>query len=105
MRYIKIDAYENGYHETYELFRPPWDAPDGWAMVPDEMTTENYPYGEVEAEDIDGIMTVTKWTAGTIPEPPEPQPPEPPTEEEDINAMLIDHELRIMDLELGITEE
>lgn len=99
---IKILPFENGAHDNQTYFGR---LPDGWAIIPDNLIPlKNFPFGEVEAEEINGVMTLTKWTAGTIPEPPEPQPPEP-TEQDDVNAMLVDHELRIMDLELGITEE
>lgn len=98
---VKIEKNSNGSHNNQTFVG---SIPDGWAFIPEGMETPNFPFGEVEAEDIDGIMTVTKWTAGEFPPPPEPEPQEP-TEEDDINAMLIDHELRIMDLELGITEE
>lgn len=69
-----------GYDETKEgderFIRP--TPPDGWLY--DEETGTFYPEDEL---------------------PPNQQP----TAEDDMNAMLIDHELRIMDLELGITEE
>ena len=40
------------------------------------MICENFPFGEVEAVEIDGVMTVTKWTPGTLPAPIEPTPAE-----------------------------
>jgi len=67
-----------GYDETKKgdkRFIHP-EPPDGWAY--DEDTGTFYPLN--------------------------PTPPEP-AEQDDVNAMLVDHELRIMDLELGITEE
>ena len=91
MRIIEINTLENGAHRNQNggVSVPP----DGWAIIPDGMTLENFPFGEVEAKEINGVMTVTKWTAGTIPEPePEPEP-EPTTDEritnlETENAML-----------------
>lgn len=47
--------------------------PSGWAIIPDGLETPNFPFGAVEAEEINGVMTVTRWTAGEIPEP-EPEP-------------------------------
>lgn len=73
MRIIEIAALENGAHrnQTYHGV-----IPDGWAAVPDDMVCENFPFGDIDAEEINGVMTVTKWTAGVIPEPePEPEPP------------------------------
>jgi hypothetical protein len=51
------------------------------------MECENFPFGEVEVEEIDGVMTVTKWVAGEMPEP-EPLPEADPTTEDILNAML-----------------
>lgn len=89
MLIIEIAALDNGAHRNQNgsLSR----IPDGWAVVPDEMECENFPFGEVEAEEIDGVMTVTKWTPGEIPEP-EPEPETEPTAEE------------LMDILLGVTE-
>ena len=74
MNMLKIKALDNGAHnnQTYHGVLP-----DGWAVIPDGMTLENFPFGEVEAKEINGVMTVTKWTAGVIPEPEEPVEPEP----------------------------
>lgn len=79
MRAIEIAALSNGAHQNQTGLDV---LPDGWAMIPDDMVCENYPFGEVTAEKIDGVMTVTGWTPGTMPEPePVPEPePEPPTD-------------------------
>ena len=83
MRIIEIAALDNGAHRNQTgNFSA---IPDGWAVIPGSMTTENFPFGEVVAEEIDGVMTVTKWTAGTIPEP-EPEPEPEPTELEQMRA-------------------
>lgn len=76
---VKIKPYDNGAHANQST--TPRNIPDGWAVVPDDMETPNFPFGEVEAEEIDGVMTVTKWTAGTIPETPEVPVPDPPINE------------------------
>ena len=49
----------------------------------------------------DGVLTLTNEPE---PEPVEPVDPEP-TAQDDTDAMLIDHELRLTLLELGLTEE
>ena len=66
MRLIKIDAFENGAHDNQigGLSR----VPEGWAVIPDDMICENFPFGELTAEEIEGVMTVTSWTPGIIPE-------------------------------------
>ena len=96
MRIIELTALPNGAHrnQTAPLSAPP----QGWAKIPDGMELSNFPFGDVEAEEVNGILTVTAWTAKEI---PEPEPAEP-TEQEDLDAMMIDHEYRITLLELGV---
>ena len=101
MRIIKIDPFDNGAHANQIGYLDV--VPDGWAIIPDEMLCENFPFGDVEVEEIDGVVTVTKWTPGTIPEP-EPLPTPGPTAQDDTDSMLVDHEYRIAMLELGLTE-
>ena len=84
MYMIEITALDNGAHrnQTYNGFLP-----DGWALIPDNMETENFPFGDVTVEEMDGRMIVTTWTPGEMPEP-EPIPEPEPTAEEILNAML-----------------
>lgn len=90
MKAIKITANSNGGH-CWQECNIPFPMLEGWAVIPDDMKTPNFPYGEVTVEEIDGVMTVTSWTPGVIPEP-EPDPePEPSAEE-------------LMDILLGVTE-
>lgn len=72
MKIIEIQALENGSHrnQTGEFKR----LPEGWAAIPDDMETPNFPFGEIKVEEIDGVMTVVKWVAGTVPEVEEPEP-------------------------------
>ena len=65
MRMIEIVALPNGAHnnQTYHGFLP-----DGWAMLPDSVDAENFPFGEPTVEEIEGVPTVTAWTAGEMPE-------------------------------------
>ena len=82
MKIIEIKALENGGHRNqtgnFTII------PEGFAVIPDDMETPNFPFGEVTIEKINGIPTVTKWTPGVIPEP-EPIP-EPINEMEQIRA-------------------
>ena len=73
MRIIEIAALDNGAHRNQTgSFAT---VPDGWAVIPDSMVCENFPFGEVEVAEINGVMTVTKWTPGEMPEPePMPEP-------------------------------
>lgn len=84
MRIIKIIPSAVGSHDSVSgVFST---IPEGWAIIPDGMATENFPFGEVTAEEIDGVMTVTHWYPLPVPEPePEPEPipdnPEPTSDE------------------------
>lgn len=98
MRIIKIEAEPSGMHQyvTSSLDMP---VPDGWAKVPDDMVLENCPWGEVTTDKVDGVMTVTDWTPGEIPEPepvPEPEPQPEPVREPTTKELL--------DIVLGVTE-
>lgn len=68
MRIIEIAPLSNGAHRnqmgTFSV------VPEGWAVVPADMVCENFPFGEVEAAEINGVITVTKWTPSEIPEAP-----------------------------------
>ena len=79
MQIIEIKALSNGAHnnQTINGATPEtFPIPDGWAMVPEDLETPNFPFGEATAEEVDGIMTVTAWTPLPIPEP-EPERNEP----------------------------
>jgi hypothetical protein len=88
MRIIEINKLENGGHNnqtTSDLNI----IPEGWAVIPDGMELENFPFGEVTAEEVDGVMTVTSWMAGEIPEPePIPDPKTEPTTAELLDTIL-----------------
>lgn len=73
MQIVEIAPQPNGAHRNQSF---PGYVPEGWAVIPDELETPNFPFGTVEVEEVGGVMTVTAWTAGTIPEP-DPQPPAP----------------------------
>ena len=98
MMMIEITALANGAHRN-QTFNGV--LPDGWAVIPDGLETANFPFGAVTAKEINGVMTVTKWTPGTMPEP-DPEVDSEPSEEDDTAAMLIDHEYRLTLLELGL---
>ena len=98
MRIIEITALDNGAHRNQEgVFAT---IPDGWAVVPSTMAVpDTFPFVDIE---VDGNVVVA-MTAGTMPEP-EPEPEPEPTAQDDIDAMLVDHEYRLTLLELGLTE-
>lgn len=114
MHIIQIKPLEDGVyndHASNNITTPP----EGWAMIPEDMVLPStFPrLGSLEAEEITYtydvkvektneetgeteivteqrervIMTVTKMTEGTLPEP-EPEVEPEPTAEEMLNAML-----------------
>lgn len=89
---LEIIALDNGAHrnQTYNGVLP-----EGWAIDRYNLCVENFPFGEVEAEEINGVMTVTSWAAGEIPAP-EPEPESEPTEAEQLRAD-VDYLLMMME--------
>lgn len=80
MRIIEITALENGAHnnQTINGVSPEtFPVPDGWAIIPDDMVCENFPFGKITVDNGTPPI-VTSWTPGEMPEP-EPTP-EPETE-------------------------
>ena len=74
MKIIEQISLPNGAHRN-QITSATIPVPSGWAVIPENIETPNFPFGEVEAEEINGVMTVTRWTAGKIPDPaPDPQP-------------------------------
>jgi hypothetical protein len=61
--------------------------PDGWAYIPEDFPLPStFPrLGSIEAEEIDGTVTVTSMTEGTLPEPV-PEPEAPPTAWDEMDA-------------------
>lgn len=98
MRIVEIAPLSNGAHRNQN--GGVITIPDGWAVIPDTMETPNFPFGTVTAEEIDGVMTVTSWTAGTIPAPELTQEPEV-NENDTMLDLVTDHEYRLCVLELG----
>lgn len=85
MRILKITPFANGGHDN-DSPGTPRPIPDGWAVVPDDLETPNFPFGDITVEDQDGLPTVTSWTPLPMPEP-EPEP-EAYSMEDVMKAML-----------------
>ena len=49
MKMLEIAALKNGAHRNQTFHGT---LPDGWAVVPEDMELENFPFGEVTAEEI-----------------------------------------------------
>jgi len=82
---IEIAAQENGAHRNQTMHG---SLPDGWAVIPYGLVTENFPFGEVTVEEQNGTMTVTSWTPGVMPEPEPVEPVDPsPTLDERVTTL------------------
>lgn len=64
MRIVEIAALPNGAHRNQIAHT----CPSGWAVIPDDMVCEHFPFGEIKVSN--GV--VTQWTPGEIPAPPTP---------------------------------
>ena len=83
MRIIEIAALSNGAHRNQTATLSA--VPDGWAIIPDDMEIpDTFPFVNIETEEVVytkesmipddktetyTVVTVTKMTAGTVPEP------------------------------------
>ena len=77
MLIIEIKALDNGAHRNQNGSV----MLEGWAVIPPdvgtERTLENFPFGNFEVEEVNGVPTMKKdsWTPGVMPEPePMPEP-------------------------------
>lgn len=66
MKILEIQPLENGTHNNRTTTLS--FCPIGWAVIPEDLETPNFPFGKIEVEEIDSVMTVTKWIAGEIPQ-------------------------------------
>lgn len=79
MKMIEITALSNGAHRN-QTFNG--TLPEGWAIILGNEELTNFPFGNFEVEQVDGVtyMVDGSWVAGEMPEP-EPVPvPEPEVE-------------------------
>lgn len=74
MRLIEIQALPSGAHSN-QTINGVIPVPPGWAVIPDDMVCENFPFGEVTVDNSTPPV-VTSWTPGVMPEPEEPVEPE-----------------------------
>ena len=83
MTIIEITSLENGAHmnQTTNSFLR---IPDGWAVIPDDMDTPNFPFGDITVDKTQSPPVVTKWNP--LPMPEDPVAAEAPTELEQLRA-------------------
>lgn len=63
MTIVEIAASKNGAHRNQTGGMK--NVPEGWAVVPAGMVLDNFPFGDLETEVVDGVMTVTNWIPRT----------------------------------------
>lgn len=68
MTIIEILSQENGGHRN-QTTHGSLVVPSGWAVVPPNLQTPNFPFGDITVEEIDGAMTVTNWEPRAVPDP------------------------------------
>lgn len=107
MKIIKITPFENGSRPALQNWNHK-TLPEGYAWCPDEFALVFYstsPAGFVNIDIKNNIVVSmslnSKALAEYVASLPEPVKPEP-TAQDDIDAMLIDHELRLVMLELEV---
>lgn len=65
---ISIESSELGAHSN-QTWPEGGNIPDGMAVVPPNLQTPNFPFGDITVEEIDGVPTVTTWEPRDIPDP------------------------------------
>lgn len=90
MRIIRIKTNKIGGHSCMTVPNLT-QLPVGWAVLPDNIETPNFPYGNITVKTRCGVPTVIGWTPKRIPKR-EPVPDPEPTADE------------LMDTLLGVTE-
>lgn len=91
MTIIEIAPLDNGAHRNQTSSMT--TVPEGWAILPADMDTPNFPFGTVTVDDSTPPV-VTSWTAGEMPPPePEPEPDPGPTVEDRIDALEAENTL------------
>lgn len=86
---IEIKSSENYAHRNQTIYGGTLkNIPEGWAVIPDNMATPNFPFGEVTTEKIDGVMFVTNWDARPIPTVDNEEVDEPTSNLEQLRAEI-----------------
>ena len=68
MKLIEVTPLENGSRRN--LSAALRQVPEGWAVIPEDMPIpDTFPFVELTAQEIDGVMTVTEMLPGVMPEP------------------------------------
>ena len=72
MTIIEIATQSNGAHRNQTGSFA--SVPEGWAVIPDDMETHNFPFGDITVDETHTPPMVTGWTPLPIQEPEKPTP-------------------------------
>ena len=103
MQMIEIGALENGAHrnQTYHGYLP-----EGWALVGDGIEIPGtFPFVDIEVEEVDGVATVVRMTAGIVPEPVAVTEPPEQEAEEPLERQVAALAARVKELESLLKEK
>lgn len=68
MNIIEIGALENGAHRNQDGFIG--DVPSGWAVIPDGIELQNFPFGDLTVDETQTQPVMTSWTPLPVPDDP-----------------------------------
>lgn len=99
MLIIEIKALDNGAHRNQNGSV----MLEGWAVIPPDVGTaeslENFPFGDITVEEVNGVPTVTNW----VPLPmPDPESVKPETTQLDLIESQITYTAMMTDTLLGV---
>ena len=60
MKIVEINALSNGAHRNQNGFTG--SVPEGWAVIPDELETSNFPFGKIEIDE-NGVIRLPETIA------------------------------------------
>ena len=79
MRIIEIKSLKNGAHRNQNGFIG--DIPDGWAVIPDGMELQNFPFGDLTVDETQTPPVMTSWTPLPVPDDPTWETDQPTVED------------------------
>lgn len=82
MKIVEIKAFDNGAHRNQSGYFE--TIPEGWALIPDNLETPNFPFGKFTTNEVNGVVTVANWIPVAIPDVKELE--KPVTELEQLRA-------------------
>lgn len=100
MKIIEINALDNGAHRNQNgKFTI---APNGWAIIPDDMEIpETFPFVNFTVDEDGNVTTIeANQEAYDAAKASEEEVKSTPSVQDDIDTMLVDHEYRLTILEL-----